>query len=157
FGALTFSVLAWSYWRERRRRPGGGSVLPAFTVVCAAAFLINIVRQIAAALGVDSALVTRLTLTLGMITCLVPPVLVHWFSEGDKRCRRALVTFYALRGIAAVVRGLEAAELISSGWAEQSDSLPAVMLGAAGALGLVAQKLARPVSTPVDRQHAVWN
>ena len=153
FGALTFSVLALFYWRERLRpqqrlrpQPDGGSVLPAFTAVCAAAFLINLTRQIGAALSADSAGVTGLTLALGVVTGFVPPLLFHLvYAEecrdlrGVRVWRWVLRGFYALSGVAAIVRGLEGAELISTGWSEQLDSLPAVMLGAAGALGLAAR------------------
>ena len=43
FGALTFSTLALFYWGERhrgKRRPH--TALPAFTLVCAIGFLINL-------------------------------------------------------------------------------------------------------------------
>ncbi|SPF36579.1 membrane hypothetical protein [Candidatus Sulfopaludibacter sp. SbA4] len=163
FGALTFSVLALFYWRERRLRPqpDGGSVLPAFTVVCAAAFLINIARQVAAALSEDSAWVTALTLALGVVTGFVAPLLFHLVyaeERGDlpkpRLWRWVLAGFYALSGIAAVVRGLEGAELVSTGWGEQLDSLPAVMLGAAGALGLAVQTLSRRLPKPARRHQA---
>src|SRR5580704_2412386 len=104
FGALTFSVLAWFYWRERRlrRQPDGGSVFPTFTVVCAAAFAINILRQIVSALSEDSPWVTGLTLALGLVTGFVPPLLFHlvYAEEASKLrrefWRRLLFAFYVV-------------------------------------------------------------
>ena len=40
FGGLTFSLLAVFYWSERRR--SRRSIFPVFTLVCAAAFLSNL-------------------------------------------------------------------------------------------------------------------
>jgi len=158
FGALTFSVLALFYWREQRLRPRDGSVLPAFTAVCAAAFLINIARQIASALSADSALVTGLTLALGLVTGFVPPLLFHLvYAQQRRDWHWALAGFYAVSGIAAVLRSLEAAELISTGWPEQLDIMPAVMLGVAGGLGLAVQARSGTAPQRVDRQHAAWN
>ena len=42
FGALSFSILTVSYWAQRRRP---GTVFPVFTLVCAAAFLLNLAFQ----------------------------------------------------------------------------------------------------------------
>ncbi len=166
FGALTFSVLTLYYWRERRlrRQRGRGLVFPALTVVCATAFLINLLLQIAAALNADSAWVTGLTLALGLVTALLPPLLFHLiYSEemANLRGRRLwpwlLAGFYAMSGAAALVRGLEDIDVVSTGWGEQLDLMPAVMLGAAGALGLLAQALSGRSLKPVERHHRRWN
>src|SRR5215472_17965066 len=79
FGALTFSVFALFYWREKRlRRTRAGSlVFPVFTVVCASAFLINLMLRIATGLSPDSAWVTGLSLVLVLVTSLLPPLLFH--------------------------------------------------------------------------------
>ena len=175
FGALTFSVLASFYWRERRlrRRTGvaprataSGSVFPAFTAVCAAAFLVNLLRQIAAAVNGDSGWVTGLSLALGIVTGFVPPLLFHlvWAEEAGPSLWRigrwGLPGFYVLSAAAAAVKGLEDAELVATGWSDQLDRLPAAMFGAAGALGLAVQLLARRFppapQSAAQRHHALW-
>src|ERR1035437_7430135 len=46
FGALTFSTLALFYWGERRRgKSRQHTVFPAFTLICAIAFLNNLLFQ----------------------------------------------------------------------------------------------------------------
>ena len=80
FGALSFSVLALFYWRERRSRPR--TAFTAFTEVCAAAFLINLLLRITPRWE------TPLTLCLDLITSLVPPLLAPYRDprEAGARC-----------------------------------------------------------------------
>ena len=166
FGALTFSVLTLYYWRERRieRQPGRGMVFPTLTVVCATAFLTNLLLQIAQALEASSIWVAALTLALGLVTGLLPPLLFHLiYTEeqpelpGHRLWKWGLSGFYALSGLFALLRGLEDAELVSTGWGDQLDNVPALMLGAAGALGLLVQVLSRRSLKPAERNHRLWN
>jgi len=148
FGALTFTVLSWFYWRERRRRhAGGGSVFPAFTAVCAAAFLINLTRQVVTAVGGDAAM-TALTLALVLVTGLVPPLLLH-LIPGASHWRRLLLAFYVLSVGAALLKGMEDSEILATGWSEWLGYVPAGMLGAAGVLGLA-------VYRPVEAYQRRW-
>ena len=166
FGAATFFVLTLYYWRERRlrRQRGRGLVFPALTVVCATAFLINLLLQIPAALNADSNLVAGLTLALGLVTGLLPPLLFHLiYSEelrelpGRRLWPWLLAAFYALSGLAALLRGLEDIDLVSTRWGDQLDSVPALMLGTAGALGLLVQALSRRSLKPVECHRRLWN
>lgn len=166
FGALTFSVLALFYWRERRmrRQRGRGMVLPALTVVCASAFLINLLLQIAAAMRASSTWETGLTLALGLVTGLLPPLLFHliYAEESPKLPGRRiwpwlLSGFYALNALAALVRGLADGELISADWGDRLDDFPALMLGTAGVLGLLVQFLSRRTLSTPERHHRIWN
>ena len=46
FGALAFSTLVLFYWRQRRSHQATASrAFPAFTLVCAVAFLLNLAQQ----------------------------------------------------------------------------------------------------------------
>ena len=166
FGALTFSVLTLYYWRERRlrRQRGRGLVFPALTVACATAFLLNLALRVADGLNAESNWTTGLTLALGLITGVLPPLLfqlIYSEESGALPARRLwpwlLAAFYALSGITALVRGLEEVEIIATGWGDQLDSLPPLMLGAAGALGLLVQVLSGRSLTPAERGHRRWN
>jgi two-component sensor histidine kinase len=166
FGALTFSVLTLFYWRERRRRSqsSGGLVFPAFTLACAAAFAINLSLRVASALNAESFWVTGLTLALEMVTGLLPPLLFHLiYREEEPHLQSVIVWrwllygFYALSAAAGLAQGLEDAELVATGWGDWLDRVPALMLAAAGALGMAAQALSRRRLNVVERRHRRWN
>jgi hypothetical protein len=154
FGALTFSVLSWSYWRQRRlrRQPGGGFVFPAFTLACACAFLINLLLQVSEATG--------LSLAQSVVTGLLPPLMVH-VIYGEERgwgiWKWLLVTFYIVSAAGAVLQGLEDSELIATGWADQLDGVPALIFGSAGALGLVMLISSKRVLSVAQRRRRFWN
>jgi signal transduction histidine kinase len=156
FGALTFSVLTLFYWRERRLRvqPRGGSVFPAFTVVCAAAFLLNLLLRIAT----DSPAAAGLSFALDLAAALLPPLLLHLIyrqEEAGLPARRAwewvLKLFYAVSVATALVShlGERSADLL--------DSAPALRLAVAGGAGLAMQVLSRRTRAPVERRHRWWN
>jgi signal transduction histidine kinase len=165
FGALTFSVLTLFYWREQRlRRTRVGSlVFPGFTVVCASAFLINLLLRVAAGLSPDSAWVTGLSLVLVMVTSLLPPLLFHLIYAEEQRdlipgrvWRWLLAAFYTVSVLAALPEGLEDSELIATGWGDLLDNVPALMLGTAGALGLLAQAFSPRELSLLERRHRRW-
>jgi signal transduction histidine kinase len=164
FGALTFSVLTLFYWggRRLRRQPGGGLVFPSFTLLCAAAFLINLLLRVAKALSPDSLWVTGLLLTLVLVTGVLPALLFHLVYREEQRGLpgRAwswlLAAFYLLSAVLALAQGLEDAELVSTGWGEQLDNAPALLLGGAGALGLLAQFLSKRQPSVVECRHRRW-
>ncbi len=118
FGALTFSVLAVSYWRDRQ--PERGRVFPAFTILCAIAFVTNLFARAAGGLDVLRDLAT------GML----PAVLLHLVSNR----RRLVLAFYAVCGVLAALHAS-----LSSPWL---DATPAAMFGIAGLLGAITAEAA---------------
>jgi signal transduction histidine kinase len=169
FGALTFCVLTAVYWRERRQRKeaGGELVFPAFTLVCATAFVTNLALQTASALGIGSWWVTAAGLAMTLATGLLPPLLFHVIYDeeqarvpGRRLWRWLLAGFYAASAAGALLEGLEDREAILTGWSGVLDKLPAVMFGVAGALGLAMQISADSRSTralkPAERRHRFW-
>ena len=115
FGALTFTVLAVSYWRERQ--PRALRVFPAFTVLCAAAFAGNLLARAFPALAVVRELAG------GML----PAVLLHLVAGGK---RTLLRLFYAVCFILVVLHVvIPSSNLL--------DTTPGVTLAFAGLMGLL--------------------
>jgi signal transduction histidine kinase len=128
FGALAFSALAISYWTDRGAARRG--VLPAFTAVCAGAFLLNLAR----ALGAPDSL----GLVQDVVTGFVPPLLLHMMWRGP-------------RGVLAIIYLVSAGMAAAAHFLEALESAPAVVFGLAAAGGLAAQSTAP--ATPLRR----WN
>ena len=156
FGALTFSVLTAVYWRERRLglRPRSGTVFPAFTVVCAAAFLANILLHVA---GEDSPAAAAISVALDLATALLPPLLLHLIfreEESGLPARRLwrwlLALFYAVSLAAAALSHL------SDRWADWTDSVPALRLAVLGVVGLAMQILSRRRPADAERRQRRW-
>jgi signal transduction histidine kinase len=157
FGALTFCVLTLFYWRERRLRlhPRGGLVFPVFTVVCAAAFLANLLLRMAAA---DSPAAWGLGIALDLATAMLPPLLLHLIYVDEaaglpaKRVWAWVLTlFYAVSAATA------AASLLGERWSDRLESAPALRLAAVGSVGLAMQMLSRRRLTAAERRHRWWN
>ena len=133
FGAVTFSVLTLYYWRQRHsgRQSGASMAFPVFTLVCAAAFLGNLVARLTDA--------DALSIAQTLLTGLLPPLLFQIvLSEAERGGWRAiLILFYATAIAAASVHALNDADLLSPAWSSFADVLPALTLGAAAILGLV--------------------
>jgi signal transduction histidine kinase len=123
-GALTFSVLTLHYWREglSRRDP----VFAAFTLACAAAFVINVLVRL------EPQWETPLAAALDLATGLVPPLLLHLVSRG--RNRAVTLIFYGLSIALALGLMLDDFSLLEM---PLRDPLPAVLLAAAAGLGLL--------------------
>jgi signal transduction histidine kinase len=165
FGALTFSVLTLFYWRERRLRhsPGRGRAFPVFTVLCAVAFVMNLMLRFASARRPDSAFTNILTAVLDLATGLLPALLFH-LIYAEEKCGLAvrrfwsglLVAFYAIGLVAAAAQALSDTGLAASGWGDSLDSARATMLGTAGALGLLVQFFSRRAVTPAELRHRRW-
>src|SRR5438132_1341851 len=85
-GAFTFAVLTLFYWRERiLRKPANRDlVFPAFTLVCAVAFLINLLFRIGSALAPDSQPFTTLSIALQLTASLLPPLLFHLIYKEER-------------------------------------------------------------------------
>lgn len=116
-------MLALFYWRERRSRPR--TAFTAFTEVCAAAFLINLL------LRTTPRWETPLTLSLDLITSLVPPLLLHMVTQGGRR--PVLLGFYGISVLAALAAAADDLNLASVPFRDQ---LPVILLGVVGATGL---------------------
>ncbi len=165
FGALTFSVLTLFYWRERKlhRRRAGGLVFPFFTVACASAFLINLLLRIADALDSESNWDTVLRLSLALAIGVLFPLLFHVVYKdeaghlpGGRGWRWMLIGYYAVSIGTALAKGLDDSELAATGWSDQLNSAPALMLALAGALGLLTQIRSRRHLSVVERRHRLW-
>lgn len=141
FGALTFSVLTVHYWRPStaRRDP----VFAAYTLVCAAAFMINVLLRI------KPLWETPLTAALDLVTGFVPPLLLHLVSRG--RVPRLRIAFYAISSAAALAVMLDDVSVIAVPFRDQ---IPAILLAMSGVLGLVFRE--RSVNDRDDTRLRVW-
>ncbi len=123
-GALTFCVLTLHYWREgaSRRDP----VFTAFTLTCAAAFLINVLVRM------EPRWETPLSAALDGVTGLIPALLFHLVSQG--RRRRLTAAFYAVSAAVAVALILDDVSPLAVPFRDQ---LPAILLAASALLSLL--------------------
>src|SRR5579872_3513618 len=136
FGAVTFSVLTLYYWREwRAGRRQSGAAFPAFTLVCAGSFVLNLLLRLTAA---DS-----LSIAQALLAGILPPLLFQLVlaeaepaPAGRGRWRITLVLFYAAAILATAAHALNDADLAPAAWSDFIEILPAISLGAAAALGL---------------------
>ena len=156
FGALTFSVLTVLYWRERRLglSPRGDPIFPAFTVLCAAAFLANILLRFA---GEDSPAASPLSVALDLATASLPPLLLHLIYREEelglaarRLWRWLLALFYASSLAAAALSHL------SDRWADWTDTVPALRLGVLGVAGLAIEAASRRKRETVERRRRQW-
>lgn len=168
FGALTFAALALFYWGEQRReKRGARTVLPVFTLVCAIAFLTNLLSEAtfaqSAPAGLGGILLVAGSLALG----LIPPLMLHLIIEnegeqGGGRWRWVLRAFYAGSLAIAAGRIVEGAGDLGAGWSSVLDRAPAISLAAAAALGLIFSLLTfsrtqRRSSRPGERAQWRWS
>lgn len=136
FCALMFSALAMFFWREKRMHRQ--SVFARFTLACAAAFLINLLLTLA------PRWVTPVTVALDLVRGTLPALLLHLVSQSRKSKARS--AFYGVSAVVAIALGLDDAGWVSIRFGEL---LPAVLLGAASAFGLIS------ISVP-ERRQRVW-
>ncbi len=153
FGALTFSTLAALYWGTHRpRKPGASAVLPAFTLVCAIAFL--------------NSVAFRSTLLNALAAGLVPALILHLVLEMESPClpphrawRWMAMAFYAAAA-APLLEGLHETGFLQAPWADALYRAPAALLGAASVAGLAVQvsalASARRPTEPMARAHRLW-
>lgn len=137
-GALAFCVLTASYWTQRRHRPDSAQfgVFPAFTLLCALAFLNNLLYQV-----VPWALPILLR---NLIAGILPVVMaqVIWESvsaglSGRRLWRGILAGLYAVGFTSTLARGLNESGLVSTPGIDALYSAPAAVLVAASAAGLI--------------------
>src|SRR5579883_2386041 len=165
FGALAFAVLTAVYWRERRlrSRAGFGRVFPAFTLVCGAAFLTNLLFQCATALNAAEGWGIALSWARHMTAGLLPPLLFHVVLTGERQYlarpqlwRPAPALFYAAGVAAAICQSLDEQEWFSTDWSAVLSKLAAALFGGAAALGLVVQATSKRALKPQERRHRQW-
>jgi signal transduction histidine kinase len=151
FGALAFSTLWLLYWRQRRREGSGGSaVFALFSLVCAAAFLLNLAQQADRRL---SWLGPALDLAAGM----TPALLMHLVSREEGSGPRWLTAgFYAVCGAGALLVAAADGGVAPASWGDALESVPAAVLGAAGVLGLGLQAASRRALDSAGRRHRWW-
>ncbi len=154
FGALAFSTLTLFYWRQRWGRPQSGRtvsrVLPALTLVCAAAFVLNL------ALQADPRL-EWLNPLLDLVTGLVPALLIHLVMEEEGSGPRWLpAAFYAGSAALAAAVAANDAGWSPAGWADRLESAPAAALGVAAIAGLVLQAQSRRPLNAAERRLRWW-
>jgi hypothetical protein len=138
FGALAFSALALSYWRERRLR---FAPLPVFTIVCAAAFLLSFAREWNAS--------PVLRLIQDVATGLIPALMLHVVYGPGGLTHASQAASFAARGRWCLSPGLLALFYVvgpsASLAAESSDrfeAAPAIVLAAAAIVGVFAPRAA---------------
>src|ERR1017187_5522452 len=164
FGALTFSTLALFYWGERRRgkrRPH--TALPAFTAVCAVAFLVNLLFESDIPQSAGPWLSIALLAVRSLAVGLWPPLIFHLVLESGsngspaaRAWRWLLAAFYAASIAVALARVLQATGLLSAPWSDYLHRAPAVALAAAAAFGLLFQILSWHPVRPTQRSHLRW-
>lgn len=155
FGAVSLTVLSAYYWRHRRpRRPANRSaVLPVFAVVCAIAFIDNLLSETVVLPG------STLMLIRNLVTGLLPPLMLHQVMEavpGRLRSsvwRRVLVVFYAVSIASAAVRGLNEAGLLSVPAMAPLYYAPALAFAGSSLLGIVVLVLPGDPRHPAERAH----
>ena len=154
FGAVSLTVLTAYYWRHRRRGSSANrsTVLPVFTVVCAIAFIDNLLSEAIVLPG------GALVLIRNLATGLLPPLMLHQVMEvAPERLpgsvwRRVLIAFYAASAVSAMMRGANEAGLISAPALAGLYYTPAVALVISGLLGMIV--LVLPGSPQQAIQHA---
>jgi two-component sensor histidine kinase len=143
FGALTFSILTIFYWGERRRTRR--SVFPAFTLVCATAFLSNLMFRV-----VTLHIAFPAVLVHSLIAGIIPPLVLHlvFENEGMKApvWRWVLAAVYIVGLLSNLLRGLDI-------WSEYLYRAPAINLALASSAALVMQLASRHPMTPRERAH----
>jgi signal transduction histidine kinase len=155
-GAIAFCVLTAFYLREYRRRSSAQSrtALPFFTLVCATAFLSNLLSQ--EGILQSASLVMVRNLAAG----LIPPLMLHLIYEAEA-CRikaapwwrRILAGFYLTGAACGVARGLTETGWFLTAAGDALDEGPAALLGAAAVMGLLLQSTSGSPLRPSDRTH----
>jgi signal transduction histidine kinase len=164
FGALTFSILALFYWGERRRgKRRKHTSFPAFTLVCAVAFLSNLLFQTALPQSAGPWLAIALLSIRSLALSLLPPLMLHLVLENGgeglpaaRAWRWLLTAFYVVCIAAALARVLQGTGLLSEPWSDNLYRVPAVALAAAAAMGLLFQIFSRHPSRAAERAHLRW-
>jgi signal transduction histidine kinase len=149
FGALSFSTLAALYWGTHRpKRLGGSSVLPAFTLACAIAFV--------------NSVALHFTLLSSLVGGLLPALILHLVIEmewprlpAQRAWRWFAIAFYAGAAL-PLLEGLNETGILQTPWSDAFYRAPAALLAIASAAGLVVLSMARRPSDALARAHRRW-
>jgi len=160
FGALAFSVLTVFYWRER---PGKSTVFTAFTLVCAVAFLDNLLFQVLILRGAASSFATAVILLRALATGLLPPLILHLVLEpespwirGLRWWRAFLFACYAAGAGFSLARALAENGLLPLAAGDIFFTAPAAVLCSACAAGLLLQLSSHRPLPPAERAYRNW-
>ena len=143
FGALTFSILTVFYWGGRRRTKS--SMFPAFTLVCAAAFVSNLLFRVLTVHAAFPAMLLR-----SAIAGVIPALVLHLVFEAESTESRAW------RWILAAIYSGGLASNILLGLGIGSEYLyraPALTWTVATAAAVLLQIASRRPLTPRERAH----
>ena len=159
-GALSFSALTAFYWSERRRkRSGTRSVFPLFTLVCAAAFVSNLLLQATLPTGLAGSTVA---LMRNLATALIPPIILHLVFEAESpalprpRVWRSILAVIYTGGVVAALLRIPSDFGVLLPWGEMLVYAPAATLAASTAVALLLQALSRRPLTASQRAHRRW-
>ena len=144
FGAPAFSALALIYLLQRKR---GNGLFRLFTVLCASAFLGNIV---AAAFAINSQFVTT---ALALIAGILPPMMAHLILQQECGKRALLRPFLGLFYVAPLIA--EAA--VQSPWSRYFEYSSQIILGATSAFSLALLVFTRRTRDRAERRQRIWN
>jgi len=167
FGTLAFSILAVSYWTEWLRhgkagspRPRKSSVFPAFTLVSAAAFLLNLLFQAPNLATPDSAWAMLLVIARSLATGMLPPLMLHLVFEpeaeylpGRLAWHSAVAAVYAAAFVFALTKGLGDTGVATLPAYDFIRRAPGILLCLAGVLALIMQTRSRRVLEGAGRSH----
>jgi hypothetical protein len=159
-GAVAFSVLTFTYWRERgggRRGARGGRVFLLFTVVCAAAFLVNLAMQAAGAAGAAGQWSNALEIALGLVTAFTGPLIAHLVLVEEEPAAKwwagGLAALYASGFAVATLNAANEAGWMVTTWAESAGLGPAVLLAVSAVFGVARVATAPTAATRAARRH----
>jgi len=145
-GAPAFSVLALIYLLQRKR---GNGLFRLFTVLCAFAFLGNIV---AAAFAINSQFVTT---ARALIAGILPPMMAHLIMQQEReQGKRALVRPFLWLFYAAPILAEAAAQ---SPWSRFFGFSSQIILGATSAFSLALLIFTRRARDRTERRQRIWN
>ena len=125
FGALTFSVLILHYWRRTGTNSRRDPVFAAFTMVCAAAFAINVLARVVPQWE------SGLSILLDVTSSFVAPILFQLVCRN--RGRALTATLYVLGLALAAALILDDLSIVALPLRDQA---PAILLAAVALLGL---------------------
>ena len=164
FGALAFATLALFYWGERREGANRGrTAFLAFTLVCAIAFLSNLLFQTGIPQRAGTWIEAGLQAIRGLAVGFMPPLIFHLVLEtggasrlGSRGWRWLRVALYA--GGAAVSLGqiLQGTAYFPAPLTDFLYRAPAVELAAAAGAGLLFLAMSKRPSRPGERAHWIW-
>lgn len=145
FGAPAFTVLACSYWRQRRN---SSTTFRVFTLLCAVSFVASLVS---AAVYIDY---FPIHAARSLVAALLPPMMAHLVLEQEGIGRAPLWgsllwLLYTVAVASAIGRELSSTEVFDI-------SLPLVLI-AASVLSLAALLTNTRERAAGTRQHRIWN